>query len=250
MELTKRQDDIVAEIKDAIKNNDQDKFSHWFRILLIEFSEWFFINYFSSNPDSTALKVITKSFFDAENNSKDNEEKILKFLPQIIKETNSLFALKIYWKENCDLITLKNFITDIDNAYRNLEYFLNTEVHKFEKKPNKQTSLFLNRVQISSPGFWEFLGSLNPLQQIREYLKDRHERKKDRKYKEKYEEETLYWKNLQEQNTAISTTIDTLKKLGYSKEEIRKKIEENVMKPLKKLDKYQDNNNITTAEIE
>ena len=41
MELTKRQDDIVAEIKDAIKNNDQDKFSHWFRILLIEFSEWF-----------------------------------------------------------------------------------------------------------------------------------------------------------------------------------------------------------------
>ena len=31
-----------------------------------------------------------------------------------------------------------------------------------------------------SPGFWEFLGSLNPLEVIRRYLNDRHERAKDR----------------------------------------------------------------------
>jgi len=38
--------------------------------------------------------------------------------------------------------------------------------------------LFFSKVNIQSPGFWEVMGSLNPLQQIREYLKDRHERKK------------------------------------------------------------------------
>ncbi len=40
--------------------------------------------------------------------------------------------------------------------------------------------LTLERVRIESPGIWEFLGSLNPLQQIREYLKDRHSRRQDR----------------------------------------------------------------------
>jgi len=38
--------------------------------------------------------------------------------------------------------------------------------------------LVISKVTFQSPGFWEFLGSLNPLEQIREYLKDRHERQK------------------------------------------------------------------------
>src|SRR5580700_4283093 len=40
--------------------------------------------------------------------------------------------------------------------------------------------LVLDAVEIASPGFWEFLGSLNPLEVIRKYLSDRHERRKDR----------------------------------------------------------------------
>src|SRR4051794_35010663 len=47
------------------------------------------------------------------------------------------------------------------------------------------------RVVMRSPGFWEFLGALNPLQQLREYLNDRHERSKDRGYRNDNERERL-----------------------------------------------------------
>lgn len=58
-----------------------------------------------------------------------------------------------------------------------------------------QRRLQLARVSIQSPGFWEVLGSLNPLVQIREYLKERHERRKDRTYREPAEAERLRLEN-------------------------------------------------------
>jgi hypothetical protein len=39
--------------------------------------------------------------------------------------------------------------------------------------------IFLQRAEFSSPGFFEFLAALNPLEQIRRYLNDRHQRKLD-----------------------------------------------------------------------
>ena len=41
-------------------------------------------------------------------------------------------------------------------------------------------SLVVSRISFNSPGFWEMIGSLNPLIQLREYLNDRHNRKKDK----------------------------------------------------------------------
>lgn len=40
--------------------------------------------------------------------------------------------------------------------------------------------LIISKVNFNSPGFWEVVGSLNPLTQLREYLNDRHNRKKDK----------------------------------------------------------------------
>src|SRR4051794_21952202 len=40
--------------------------------------------------------------------------------------------------------------------------------------------LVVQRVVLESPGIWEFLGTLNPLEVLRKYLNDRHERQKDR----------------------------------------------------------------------
>ena len=51
--------------------------------------------------------------------------------------------------------------------------------------------LELSRVSIQSPGFWEFVGAMNPMQQIREYLNDRHERRKDKEYREQSEKDRL-----------------------------------------------------------
>lgn len=38
-------------------------------------------------------------------------------------------------------------------------------------------------VELHSPGFWDFLGKLNPLEVLRQYINDRHERQKDREYR-------------------------------------------------------------------
>jgi hypothetical protein len=48
--------------------------------------------------------------------------------------------------------------------------------------------LVLEHVRIESPGFWEFVASLNPLQQIREYLNDRHRRRQDGEFRDASEE--------------------------------------------------------------
>jgi len=51
--------------------------------------------------------------------------------------------------------------------------------------------LIVSRVVLESPGFWEFVGNLNPLEVVRKYLNDRHERAKDRDYRSPAERDRL-----------------------------------------------------------
>jgi hypothetical protein len=101
-------------------------------------------------------------------------------------------------------------------------------------------NLVINRVNIQSPGFWEFLGSLNPLQQIREYLNDRHERNKDKNYRSRQEEELNDLNILEKKNSIVSQRIEILKNLEYSESEIRQLVSEMIIEPLNKLSKHQD----------
>lgn len=55
--------------------------------------------------------------------------------------------------------------------------------------------LIVSRVVLESPGFWEVFGSLNPLEVVRKYLNDRHERQKDRDYRSDAERERLAIEN-------------------------------------------------------
>jgi hypothetical protein len=57
--------------------------------------------------------------------------------------------------------------------------------------------LILTAVELRSPGFWEFLGSLNVLEVIRKWISDWHERRKDREYRETAERRRLEQKPLQ-----------------------------------------------------
>jgi hypothetical protein len=74
---------------------------------------------------------------------------------------------------------------------------------------------------MNSPCFLDFLGSLNPFQQIREYLKDRHERKKDNCYRNRQEEINGELDILESKNNIIIQRIDIFKSLGYSDIEIK-----------------------------
>ncbi len=55
--------------------------------------------------------------------------------------------------------------------------------------------LVVSRVLLTSPGFWEFAGALNPLEVLRQYLNDRHERRKDDEYRSRAEAERLAIEN-------------------------------------------------------
>ncbi len=104
--------------------------------------------------------------------------------------------------------------------------------------------LVISKVNIQSPGFWEVLGSLNPLQQIREYLKDRHERQKDKEFRNKQEKEKGELDLEEQRNKIISQRIDILKSLGHSETEIRQLVMVMVTQPLNRLGRHQDNNQI------
>jgi hypothetical protein len=111
--------------------------------------------------------------------------------------------------------------------------------------PNSR--LTLERVRIESLGFWEFRGLLNLLEQIRRYLNDRHERRKDREYRESSERERLELENqlIQQQldEGGIQRTrrqVELLREMGYSAEEIRELIWQHIGLDLTRLARHQD----------
>jgi hypothetical protein len=55
--------------------------------------------------------------------------------------------------------------------------------------------LMVHRVVLRSPGFWEVFGSLSPLEVVRKFLNDHHERRKDRDYRECAERRRLEIEN-------------------------------------------------------
>jgi len=157
-----------------------------------------------------------------------------------------------------------SFLQLVENAYARLSTFLDINA-EFDK--NEQTidsiinsySMEVGRISIASPGIWTFLGSLNPLQQIREYLNDRHERKKDKSYRNSLDEKdkeieiqikeqklnTLEIENEKRllensllQYKIIQEKIDFLKSIGVSKERIDRLVLDLVSRPMIELKEY------------
>jgi hypothetical protein len=110
--------------------------------------------------------------------------------------------------------------------------------------------LVLTGVELHSPGAWEFLGSLNPLEVIRKYLNDRHERRKDREYRESAEKRRSHLENLKLEDEVFEGRIRIAKELGATDDDLAPLLNEFVNKPLAALDAYQDKGLIEDAEIE
>lgn len=114
--------------------------------------------------------------------------------------------------------------------------------------PRKER-LILDRVQLTSPGFWEVLGNLNPLEVLRQYLNDRHERRKDREYRESAEQRRLELDNLSAENRVIAERVRLAKELGASDRDLARILNRLVYDPLTRLDRHQDRHQIEDAEI-
>jgi len=120
----------------------------------------------------------------------------------------------------------------------------------------RRERLILHAVRLESPGVWEFLGSLNPLEVIRKYLNDRHQRKKDRNYRDaaeqqklKLENERAYLENELLKNRIIDERLQILRDRGFSDRDWSSLLNELLYKPLKALDHYQDTQIIDEAEL-
>jgi len=82
--------------------------------------------------------------------------------------------------------------------------------------------LLIGSVQFESPGFWEFLGTLNPLDQLRKYVQDRHERKKDVAYRNEMERRKLQNENELLETELFRNRVSALREAGYTAQEVRR----------------------------
>lgn len=107
--------------------------------------------------------------------------------------------------------------------------------------------LELRRVSIQSPGFWEFFGGLNPLQQMREYLNDRHERRKDQEYRILAEKERMCLENeilrrqiSKEDAGILRDQVSIMREAGMGITEIQQYVWSRLGQPLSQLGRHQD----------
>jgi hypothetical protein len=108
--------------------------------------------------------------------------------------------------------------------------------------------LRLHAVEVRSPGVWEFLGSLNPLETLRKYLEDRHRRRQDREYREPAERERLTLENERLRTQVVKERLDLFREVGIPEEKIREALTIHVIQPLQNLDRFRDSGLIEDAE--
>jgi hypothetical protein len=113
--------------------------------------------------------------------------------------------------------------------------------------PDEQ--LQLSRITFSSPGFWEAIGALNPLETLRQFVNDRHERRKDRQYRESLEARRLFLETEQLRVDVVKSQVELLRDLGIPDDRIRAAVVRHVSEPLKALEKHQDSGLIETATL-
>ncbi len=103
-----------------------------------------------------------------------------------------------------------------------------------------EPALRISAVQMSSPGFWEFLGALNPLETIRKYLADRWARRQDREWRDPLQAERMRLENEQLRTQVVAERIRVLRDAGVPRSMIRRAVAAHVAAPLGTLDRFQD----------
>jgi hypothetical protein len=114
--------------------------------------------------------------------------------------------------------------------------------------------LRVHSIQVASPGVWEFLGTLNPLEVIRKWKQDAHERQKDINYRSEAERVKLGLENEEKRRQieaqeienerkrleVFETRVNLAKELGATNEELARLFRGLVQRPLKQLEQFED----------
>lgn len=105
---------------------------------------------------------------------------------------------------------------------------------------NHQDQLILKSVELHSPGFWEVVGSLNPLETVRKALGDAHERRKDREYRKAEERRKLDLENRLRETELMRKQVDLLKSIGATDADLAPFRNVLVIDPLTRLERLQN----------
>lgn len=147
--------------------------------------------------------------------------------------------LRIHSNKLGDVATISRYLATLAEAYNHLYAFhliVDTAQQRHEKnrRPWSQTRpiktisriarasdvvlpedrLRLTSVVVRSPGFWEFVGVSGPLEVIRKYLCDRHERRKDLEYRDRQDRERRELENEKLRMEIIRERVEVLRGLG------------------------------------
>lgn len=121
----------------------------------------------------------------------------------------------------------------------------NRELSAIMVHPDDQLSI--ERISIQSPGWTDLTGIGKVLEQIREWLKDRHERKKDVAWRGKSEREQAHWENEILKHQAeregigvIRDYADLLEEIGLPPEERQRILWERLGISMTHLGQHQD----------
>ncbi len=143
------------------------------------------------------------------------------------------------------LYVFESLVASLETSHR--PYGYGSSSPKFTLVPRGKVSgfllpedrLLLHRIEFRSPGGWEFLGSLNPLEVLRKWCTDRHERRKDAEYREAHESEKMRLENERLKTEVVQARIRLLEKAGVPKDKIREALTQYLVEPLTRLERHQ-----------
>lgn len=113
----------------------------------------------------------------------------------------------------------------------------------------EEQKLKLKSVVLQSPGFWDVIGKWNPLEILRLSLNDRHERSKDKDYRNLAEARKLELENKMLENRLIAEKIAILRDLGATQTDISVLKSQLLGQPLQELGRFQERGLISSAEL-
>jgi hypothetical protein len=186
--------------------------------------------------------------------------------------------LRIYGRGDVPVRAVSKFLRDLERAYnglialdgllpkddflwpyRGFAFYPTPWVPTDEQlsrgvSPSERLTLYAVRLQ--SPGFWDFLGSLNLLETIRRMMNDHHEREKDRNYRNDDESQRLdlendrrRLENMLLREDIVAKKIANAKSLGASDRDLAPVLNGVYLEPMLRLTRHQDEGVIGHAEI-
>lgn len=112
-----------------------------------------------------------------------------------------------------------------------------------------QSTLVLTGCSFSSPGFWEAIAKLSPIETLRVYLQDRHERERDKTWHWDKEKQREQVEILSKKMKVARDLVKLARDVGMKEEEIRQLVIDVLVRPLERLDVFIENRLLTGIEI-